>query len=97
MGFVRMMAAGAMLFVLALHEMALALRLGLGSSGPARGGFGWKRQGAGEKDKNEQRFQHGSFQKQSQWPKVRQNMKAVMPALRQEMTMRASPGSIRRA
>lgn len=97
MRLVRMMMAGSVLFMLPLHEMALALRLGLGSSGPSRGGLGWKRHGAGENDKSEQRFQHGSPQKQSQWPKVRQNMKAVMPALRQEMTMRARPGSIRRA
>jgi hypothetical protein len=63
MRLVRMMMAGAVFFVLPLHEMALALRLGLGSSGPARGGFGWKRQGAGEDNKSEKRFQHGSSQK----------------------------------
>lgn len=53
MGLVGMMVAGAVPFMLALHEMALALRLGLGRVGPARGGFGRKREGAGENDESE--------------------------------------------
>ena len=94
---VRVMVGRAVMLVLAAHEFAVAVAALLAAA-PRLGGLGGHGGGGGDKRESEKRPQHPRLPKvRPQWPKVRQKMKAVMAALRQEMTMRASAGSILRA
>ncbi len=94
---VRMMVGRAVMLVLAAHEFAVAA-VALLAAATGLGGLCGHGERGGDKRENEKRPEHPRLPKApSQWPKVRQKMKAVMAALRQEMTMRASAGSILRA